>query len=170
MSIRFRLGARYRKVTAKQCHPAFGGTPGGSPRPACTAETRRRRVGLAFQSQRPVSGSVGRRSGSGRQRSLTNPTWSPGFGFTWEFAAGAYPENPPKRPIKGLTRIRTKGAAIATAASTARQSTAKMMLFLQDMAPLISLSAAVYLDIYTIIEQRPAALTLSECAHPLAKR
>ena len=91
--------------------------------------------GPALQSQRPVPGRGGRRSGSGRQRSLTNPTWSPGFGFTWEFAAGAYPENSPKRPIKGLTRIRTKGAAIATAASTARQSTAKMMLFLQNMAP-----------------------------------
>ena len=44
------------------------------------------------------------------------------------------------------------------------------MLFLQDMAPLISLSAAVTLGIYAINEQRPAALTLSEGAHPLAKR
>ncbi len=100
---------------------------------------------------------------------MTNPTWSPGFGFTWEFATGAYPENPPKQPIKGLTRIRAKGAAIATPASTARQSTAKMRLFLQDMAPLISLAAAVTLGIYAVSEQRPAALTLSEGAHPLAK-
>ena len=48
MSIRFRLGARYRKVTAKQCHPPFGGTPGDSPRTACSAETRRWRVGRRF--------------------------------------------------------------------------------------------------------------------------
>ncbi len=93
-----------------------------------------------------------------------------GFGCAREFAAGAYPDHPPKPPIKGLTRIRTKGAAIATAASTARQSTAKMMLFLQNMAPLISIFAAVTLGIYAIIEQRPATLTLSEGAHPLAKR
>ncbi len=92
------------------------------------------------------------------------------FGYARGFAAGGYPDHPPKPPIKGLTRIRTKGAAIATAASTARQSTAKMMLFLQDMAPLISLSAAVTLGIYAINEQHPAALALSEGAHPLAKR
>ena len=93
-----------------------------------------------------------------------------GFGCAREFAAGAYPDHPPKPPIKGLTRIRTKGAAIATAASTARQSTTKMMLFLQNMAPLISLSAAGTLGIYAINEQRPAALTLPEGAHPLTKR
>ncbi len=101
---------------------------------------------------------------------MTNPTWSPGFGFARDFAAGAYPDHPPKPPIKGLTRIRTKGAAMATAASTARQSTAKMMLFLQNMAPLISLAAAETPGIYAINEQRPAALTLSEGAHPLQER
>ncbi len=92
------------------------------------------------------------------------------FGSTGEYATNAYPDHPPKPPIKGLTRIRTKGAAMATAASTARQSTAKMMLFLQDMAPLISLAAAVTLGVYAVNEQRLAALTLSEGAHPLAKR
>ncbi len=59
---------------------------------------------------------------------------------------------------------------MATAASTATQSTAKMMLFLQNMAPLISIAAAETPGIYAINEQRPAALTLSEGAHPLAKR
>ncbi len=112
--------------------------------------------------QKRVPGSAAHHSGFGDRFQR--------FGSAGEFATSAYPDHPPKPPIKGLTRIRTKGAAIATAASTARQSTAKMMLFLQDMAPLISLSAAVTLGIYAINEQRLAALTLSEVAHPLAKR